>query len=140
VTGIRAGFHGYAYIGIEGHNHLAHRLAWLYVHGEWPTEIDHIDRNRMNNAISNLRSVSKAENRHNVPTLKGYQQRGRRYWARITAFGERRSLGVFDTPEAATEAYRRAKLELHPTSPLNAGKEQGRTDPACEGCRWRAPA
>ncbi|MDD0156969.1 HNH endonuclease signature motif containing protein, partial [Shigella flexneri] len=59
--------YGYNAINIDGVRYFAHRLAWLYVYGEWPKqEIDHIDRNRRNNAISNLRDVSRVVNALNV--------------------------------------------------------------------------
>jgi hypothetical protein len=53
---------GYVRIGIDGGKYTAHRLAWLYVHGVWPSDqIDHINRNRSDNRIANLR-----ERRHRV--------------------------------------------------------------------------
>jgi hypothetical protein len=56
---------GYLDIHIRGFSHKAHRLAWLYVYGEMPEYIDHIDGSKDNNRISNLRSVSHAENMKN---------------------------------------------------------------------------
>lgn len=54
---------------------MAHRLAWLYVHGEWPQrEIDHKDNVRHHNWIGNLRDVSHSVNMQNqVKHLDGYQ-------------------------------------------------------------------
>ena len=50
---------GYVMIHIVGKFYLAHRLAWLYINGEWPEgEIDHIDRNPSNNAFANLRGAN----------------------------------------------------------------------------------
>ena len=47
---------GYVRIGIDGRKYTSHRLAWLYVHGVWPSDqIDHINRNRSDNRIANLR-------------------------------------------------------------------------------------
>ena len=60
---------GCGYLQIRLHNrlHLAHRLAWLYVYGEWPKgQIDHINRNRSDNRISNLREVSHKQNGQNA--------------------------------------------------------------------------
>jgi len=55
----------YISIGIKKTKHLAHRLAWLYVYGVWPDQIDHINGNGLDNKISNLRSVSNSENAKN---------------------------------------------------------------------------
>src|SRR5690554_1763211 len=49
-------------IRIHGKLYLAHRLAWFYVHGEWPELIDHIDGDPSNNRLSNLRRATKAQN------------------------------------------------------------------------------
>lgn len=53
---------GYVVIGIGGVTYYAHRLAWLYVHGEMPSDqIDHIDGDRANNALVNLRKASMSD-------------------------------------------------------------------------------
>jgi len=57
---------GYNTIMVAGHSYLAHRLAWLYVYGVFPNMIDHIDGNRTNNIITNLRDVSYKENQRNL--------------------------------------------------------------------------
>lgn len=57
---------GYWRIGIGDKQYRAHRLAWLYVHGYMPEEIDHIDGCRTNNRLSNLRAVNRAENAKNL--------------------------------------------------------------------------
>lgn len=57
---------GYINIGVGGKKYLAHRLAWLYVYGEWPKHhIDHINRNRSDNRICNLRDVTTQQNLSN---------------------------------------------------------------------------
>lgn len=116
--------HGYVAIRINGVDYTAHRLAWLYVHGRWPNGcIDHVNGNRADNRIGNLRDVSQSVNMHNVYAPKsnnksGYRgvswhaQRGK-YTARIKAGGVYRSLGLFATPEDASAAYQAAKRELH---------------------------
>src|SRR5437868_3578208 len=61
--------HGYRSIKIDGVAYYAHRLAWLYVHGEHPNrEIDHDNGDRGDNRIVNLRQCSHAENLRNVST------------------------------------------------------------------------
>jgi len=58
---------GYWQISISGSVYRAHRLAWLYAHGTWPTnQIDHIDGNRLNNRITNLRDVPQSTNMLNI--------------------------------------------------------------------------
>jgi len=61
---------GYICINVDGFSYLAHRLAWIYITGEWPIEIDHIDRDRSNNAFDNIRSVEHKENSKNMPMRK----------------------------------------------------------------------
>lgn len=62
---------GYREISVDGKRYKAHRLAWLYVHGNWPKDqIDHIDRVRDNNSISNLRDVDQSTNLNNTGPQK----------------------------------------------------------------------
>jgi len=57
---------GYIQICIKKKLYMAHRLAWFYIHGEWPPAfIDHIDGNRSSNILKNLRSVTRCENQQN---------------------------------------------------------------------------
>lgn len=57
---------GYWQIKIDGVTYKAHRLAWLYMKGEWPPhEVDHWDTDRGNNRWANLRSATDEENRRN---------------------------------------------------------------------------
>lgn len=71
---------GYCQISIYDRLYRAHRLVWLYVHGEWPSQtIDHIDGNRLNNRLDNLRDVSLKEN------MSGYRSRNFR-WRSATKY------------------------------------------------------
>ena len=57
---------GYLHIQLQSRKHKAHRLAWLYIRGSWPTDqIDHINRIRTDNRIANLREVSNKQNHQN---------------------------------------------------------------------------
>jgi HNH endonuclease len=119
---------GYVRIEVGGVPYLAHRLAWLYVHGRWPYDkLDHIDGNPSNNRLCNLRECTQAQNQQNRRTnrakksglplgVKASKTRGR-YEAQIRQGGKRYWLGIFDTPELAHAAYLVAKAELHQFNP-----------------------
>jgi hypothetical protein len=121
VAGNSPGRGGYTRIRIDRRAHSAHRLAWLYVTGEWPSgEIDHKDGNPSNNAISNLRQASRAQNewnkdapRTNTSGVKGVNwNRAERKWhAKIMVGGRRLHLGLFANLADAAVAYRRAADE-----------------------------
>jgi hypothetical protein len=105
---------GYRRIGIKGvkrgNYYRAHRLAWLYMTGEWPADqIDHIDGNRDNNRWSNLRAADAALNANNKTRAKGYSyiKARRRFVAQVMRNGKNHCLGYFTTADAAAEAYRR---------------------------------
>ncbi len=58
---------GYLHIKVQSRLYKAHRLAWLYMNGEWPKDqLDHINRNRSDNRIANLREVSHKQNQQNA--------------------------------------------------------------------------
>lgn len=116
---------GYVRIGIDGVNHLAHRLAWLYVTGHWPTiEIDHQDGNRGNNRFSNLRDVDAITNMQNMRNATrgnhssgllgvSYHRRDKLWRARIYVDGKDRAIGYFKCKEDAHAAYLDAKRRQH---------------------------
>lgn len=113
----------YRRIRIDGKLYLAHRLAWFYEYGVWPDcQIDHIDRDGTNNAISNLRECLPTENQSNKTLsvsnksgFKGvYWREDRKKWAAaICCSGRTHNLGLFDEAKNAAEAYRLAALKLH---------------------------
>lgn len=114
--------HGYIQIQLDGVIHKAHRLAWFYVTGEYPSaEIDHRDGNRSNNAWANLRLATSRLNRQNIRRPRsdaslrtiGVQRDGRRFRAKIQVDGRQIYLGRFDSEEAAGQAYLNAKRHLH---------------------------
>ena len=116
---------GYVAIRVDGERYMAHRLAWLWVHGWWPElEIDHINGNRSDNRWANLRTCTAAENRQNQRASRcgnssgllgvSWNSRLRRWVSQISVNGKHRYLGLFDTKEAAHTEYVRVKREIHP--------------------------
>ena len=116
---------GYRRIGMFGREFWAHRLAWLYVHGRMPYakhEIDHINGDKLDNRIENLREVSHGQNGQNTGLrvnnrsgIKGVSWAASRgnWLATITVHGKMRNLGRFDTLEDAAAARRAAEIEYH---------------------------
>jgi len=117
--------HGYIRIGLLRQRFLAHRLAWLYVHGRWPVaDIDHINGVRTFNAIANLREATRSENLLNKQGVNPHCNKSGFLgvsWCRITesyvaelSFKRKRVFrqnGFLSAQEAST-AYRQAKHRL----------------------------
>jgi hypothetical protein len=114
---------GYLQIGFARYRDRAHRLAWLYAHGEMPKVIDHINGNRLDNRLCNLRNVTQQENvqnyrvvpKHNSTGYLGvsYYKAGRKFSACVSNNYKKIHLGYFDDPEIAHQAYLAAKRKLH---------------------------
>jgi hypothetical protein len=115
---------GYIHITIDSKKYRAHRLAWLYVHGNFPEKyLDHINEIKDDNRLVNLRLATKQENGHNmssphIDNTSGFigvswYKKAKKWVARIAINGRQKHLGVFDTAEQASEAYLAAKRELH---------------------------
>lgn len=113
---------GYVRLRVGKHKILAHRLAWLFMTGHWPSGIiDHADRNRSNNSWSNLRLATARQNAMNAKLQKNntsgcagvtWRKHLSRWQATIRISGERVSLGHFaELPDAI--AARRAAEEMH---------------------------
>lgn len=102
---------------------LGHRLAWVYMTGQWPeNHVDHIDLIGTNNAWDNLREATNSENLFNrgktSRNTSGYKgvwlhRRLGKWCAEIKASGHRHRLGTFETPELAAAAYAEAAKRLH---------------------------
>jgi hypothetical protein len=113
---------GYWDIKVGGSSYRAHRLAWLYITGTWPTHIiDHIDRDKLNNKFSNLRDVTPSINtlnsdirNDNTSGCKGVYPSGINWIAQINVNSMTHYLGTFKTYEEAVHARisQEKKLEV----------------------------
>lgn len=114
---------GYLAVGLFAKRYLAHRLAWVYVHGEWPNIIDHRNGEKQDNRIDNLRDVSHLENNQNQRRAQRKNKSGylgvsfhknRGKWiAQIAKNGKSAYIGCYDTPEEAHVAYVEEKRKIH---------------------------
>lgn len=116
---------GYLKIGVLRRQFLTHRVAWAIVHNEWPEhEIDHINGNRADNRMENLRSVTAQVNRRNAARRANrdmhvgvtFCKRLKKWIARITVSNVTYHIGVFATVEEAVTARKdwEYKLGFHP--------------------------
>lgn len=115
---------GYVLITVDGIRYRAHRLAWVYINKKWPPDfIDHINGNRTDNRIANLREVDCKTNNENLRESRSNNKTGylgvsyfkpmKKYRASIQASGKLKHLGYFDDPEEAHAVYLAAKRQLH---------------------------
>lgn len=114
---------GYRQGSIRSKLYMAHHVAWAIYHGKQAEgEIDHIDGDRTNNRIANLREATRSENqqnkrlyKNNTSEFKGvsWMARDKLWRARIGIGGKRKRLGDFRTIEEAADAYAKASAELH---------------------------
>ena len=114
---------GYIRIVIDGRKHRAHRLAWLYIHGTFPTaDLDHIDHCRASNRIGNLRLATRSENNKNMrlstKNTSGYKgvswiKRAGKWQAGACLNGKHYWLGYFPTAEQASGAYQAFARQNH---------------------------
>jgi hypothetical protein len=109
---------GYWRLLINGEKYPAHRVGWAIFYGEWPThQLDHIDGNKANNAISNLRLATPSMNqlynnnarKNNSIGFLGVRVMGRKFGAQVKVNSKINYLGLFDTPQDAHSAYLAAK-------------------------------
>lgn len=111
---------GYRSVSLLGEKIYCHRLAWIFCYGEVPECIDHINGNKLDNRISNLRNTTKADNNKNqhfsrrglhlgVSEYKTVS--GVKFRATITENGKYKHIGSFDSAEDAARAYMEYRKE-----------------------------
>ncbi len=113
---------GYRVITVHGVRHYAHRLAWAWMTGSFPIGlIDHKNKDRLDNRIDNLRAATHKQNAensgirsHNTSGIKGVTwAKDRCKWvAQIHHNGKHKTLGYFDDPKTASDAYQAAANSL----------------------------
>lgn len=115
---------GYRQIQVLGARYAAHRLVWYYFKGEWPSnDIDHINGDRDDNRLENLRDVTGQANRQNLRNpvsgnksgFLGVSKNGKKWRAHIKTAGKTTYLGTFDSAELAHAEYVAAKRIHHTT-------------------------
>lgn len=113
--------HGYGQVSLHGKVYKEHRLVWFYVYGEWPNgQIDHINHDRRDNRIENLRIVDNEINHRNRPKQQNnktgmpgvWKMPDGRYQAYINVKGKRFHLGKYRTLDEAKRAREEAN-KLH---------------------------
>lgn len=114
---------GYRSMTIDGKRYLAHRLAWLYVYGEWPTsDLDHINLDRTDNRIANLREASRGQNmangnlrKDNTSGCKGvyWNKQSSKWRVTIQKNGRMIQIGMFASYDDAVRAATKARQEIH---------------------------
>jgi hypothetical protein len=118
---------GYTRVKIDNKSYYAHRLVWLYVYGSFPKELDHIDGNRSNNCILNLRECFHFQNNQNQVSRKNtsskyigvcFNKASKKWQAYIMFNYKKIHLGLFVNEDEAYESYCNAKKRLHTFNPI----------------------
>ena len=118
IAGLRDAADGYIRIKVDGRRYKAHHLVRLYVRGKWPEAgymTDHVNGNRADNRLANLRHATFSQNAANrkAPTTNTSCFKGVCFHQRIGKWQKRHHLGYFDTAEAAHAAYCAAAQKYH---------------------------
>jgi hypothetical protein len=114
---------GYLSVRVNKKPLQLHRLAWFFVHGVWPNfDIDHINQNKKDNRIANLRDVDRATNLQNqsMPQCNNKSNRRGVHWdknknkwvAQLSVNGKKKHIGYFDDADEAYKSYVCKKQEL----------------------------
>ena len=116
---------GYSYVSFDGKHHLAHRLAWFVVHDELPEhDIDHINGDRTDNRIANLRLATRGQNMQNERTARRsnissgllgvrWSKAANKWAAGIKLNGKKKHLGLFNDKYEAHAVYLEEKRSIH---------------------------
>lgn len=113
---------GYIQIAINDRLYRAHRLAWQYVYGIIPNEIDHINLNKIDNRINNLRECDSTQNKCNFKMHKdnksgykgvSYSKLHKKWITQIVVRKKHYHIGLFDCPKDAHLAYCQAAKKYH---------------------------
>jgi len=113
----------YYIVHIDGGFYLCHRVVWCMQYGYWPSgDVDHINGNKLDNRVDNLREVSRSQNMSNVGMQKNnksgfigvFWAAREEKWQAVVAYKKKNiSLGRFDCPMEAAIAYNNAALKYH---------------------------
>jgi hypothetical protein len=113
---------GYVVVQVGGKRYLAHRIIWLLLNGQMPVMIDHIDGNKQNNLIENLREVDNTLNHWNerkrTTNKSGHKgvwwhKQSKRWEAACRVSGKQITIGRFERIEDAVEAVRKFREQQH---------------------------
>jgi hypothetical protein len=113
--------HGYRYVKIAGRIYKCHRIAMLFHLGRWPSIVDHINGDRLDNRIANLREVTQSQNRMNAAVRRDsesglcgvkWKKSAAKWRAEIKVAGKAKHLGYFDSKDDAIAARKTAEVDL----------------------------
>ena len=112
---------GYVQIRIRRKLYYAHRLAWFYVHKNWPINVDHQNLDRADNRLDNLREATKAQNNRNALLSKNnssgykgvFKKSENKFFARISHKSRSIHIGCYETAEDAAQAYDHKAIQLY---------------------------
>ena len=123
VVGSRAGYakkNGYREIKFNGKSYKEHRVIWAIINGAWPSdELDHVNKDKSDNRIENLREATRSQNMANSLKKRGsssfngvcWKKRFGKWHSQIMSDGKKRHLGWFDLEYKAALAYDAAAID-----------------------------